>query len=61
MIFAKPTEFNAGLTIYGDYADFTSLHTSIHEIADEKNNLGEIGEYISGLVTRFAMLTRATG
>lgn len=49
MIFAKPTKYNAGITIYGDYIDFTSMHTSIHEIADEKNNLGEIGEYILGL------------
>lgn len=50
MIFAKPTKFNAGLAIYGDYVDFTSLHSSIHEIADEDNNdLGEIGEFILGL------------
>lgn len=49
MIFAKPTKFNTGLTIYGDFADFTSLYTGIHEIADEENNLGEVGEYILGL------------
>lgn len=47
MIFAKPTKFNAGLTIYGDYVDFTSLHSTIYELADEKNNdLGQISEYL---------------
>lgn len=49
MIFAKPTKFNAGLTIYGDYTDFTSLHSSIHEIAAGGNNPGEIGEYLTVL------------
>ena len=49
MIFSKQTKFNAGLTTYCDYIDFTSLHSSIHEIAAENNNLGEIGEYILGL------------
>ncbi len=35
MLFAEPTRYRAGLTLYGDYIDFSSLHSTVHQLADQ--------------------------
>lgn len=46
MIFAEPTKFRAGITLYGDYMDFRSLHSTVHELADRSPLAGHFEEFI---------------
>lgn len=47
MLFALPTKFNAGLTLYGDYNDFDSLRDTIHALNDKPPLAGHFEDFIS--------------
>jgi len=49
MIFAEPTRYRAGLTLYGDYNDLSSLHSTVHQLADQIPLAGHFEEFMLGL------------
>lgn len=48
MILAEPTRYRAGLTLYGDYIDFSSLHSTVYELADQIPLAGHFEEFMLG-------------
>jgi len=48
MLFAEPTRYRAGLTLYGDYIDFSSLHSTVHQLADQIPLAGHFEEFMLG-------------
>lgn len=48
MLFAQPTRYRAGLTLYGDYIDFSSLHSTVHQLADQIPLAGHFEEFMLG-------------
>jgi hypothetical protein len=49
MIFAKPTKYGAGITLYGDYHDFTDLHETIHDLTRDSPLNGGREDFVLGL------------
>ncbi|HMS09515.1 MAG TPA: hypothetical protein PKE66_08535 [Pyrinomonadaceae bacterium] len=47
MIFAKPTKYKAGISLYGDYRDLSSLHSTVHQLADRIPLAGHFEEFIA--------------
>ena len=43
MLFAEATRYRAGLTLYGDYIDFSSLHSTVHQLADQIPSCPSLG------------------
>lgn len=49
MLIAEPTRYRAGLRLYGDYNDLSSLHSTVHELADQIPLAGRFQEFVLGL------------
>jgi hypothetical protein len=49
MIFANPTKYGAGITVYGDLHDFQNLHETTHHLTELSPLIDGRGEFVLGL------------
>ncbi|HXD34924.1 MAG TPA: hypothetical protein VN643_27640 [Pyrinomonadaceae bacterium] len=49
MIFGKVTKYGAGLTIYGDFSDFVSLHQTVSDLTNGPTIDGGLEDFMLGL------------
>jgi Domain of unknown function (DUF6904) len=49
MLTSSPTKYGAGITLYGDFLDFDTVHKTIHKIAREGFAEEHVQDFIYGL------------